>query len=69
MLAVSECIARAALERRESRGGHTREDYPRTDPEQAIFNVVIRRRGDEVTLVHEPKPAMPDDLRALLEAS
>ena len=68
MLAVSECIARAALERRESRGGHTREDYPQTDPDQAKFNVVIRKQGDEVTLSHEPKPAMPDELRELLEA-
>ncbi|HEV3364565.1 MAG TPA: fumarate reductase/succinate dehydrogenase flavoprotein subunit, partial [Acidimicrobiia bacterium] len=68
MLAVSECIARAALERRESRGGHTREDYPQADPEQAKFNVVIRRHGDEVTLIHEPKTPMPDELRELLEA-
>ena len=69
MLAVSECIARAAFERRESRGGHTREDYPRADPEQATFNVVVRQRGDEVTLSHEPKPPMPDELRQLLEAT
>jgi succinate dehydrogenase / fumarate reductase, flavoprotein subunit len=68
MLAVSECIARAALERRESRGGHTREDYPQTDPEQARFNVVIRKPGDELILAHEPKPPMPDELRELLEA-
>jgi len=69
MLAVSECIARAALERRESRGGHTREDYPRTDPEQASFNVVVRQQGDELILTRPPKPPLPDDLRALLEAS
>jgi succinate dehydrogenase / fumarate reductase flavoprotein subunit len=69
MLAVSECIARAALERRESRGGHTREDYPQTDPEQATFNVVARQRGDEVTLSHEPKPPMPEELRALVETT
>jgi succinate dehydrogenase flavoprotein subunit len=68
MLTVSECIARAALERRESRGGHTREDYPQADPEQATFNVVIRQRGDEVSLAHEPKTPMPDELRELLEA-
>jgi succinate dehydrogenase / fumarate reductase flavoprotein subunit len=33
MLAMSECVARAALERTESRGGHTRDDYPVMDPE------------------------------------
>jgi succinate dehydrogenase / fumarate reductase flavoprotein subunit len=69
MLAVSECIARAALERRESRGGHTREDYPKTDPEQAKFNVVARQQGEDVALVREPRPPMPDELRSLLEAS
>jgi succinate dehydrogenase flavoprotein subunit len=68
MLAVSECIARAALERRESRGGHTREDFPQADPEQAKFNVVARLRGDELTLAHEGKTPMPDELRELLEA-
>ena len=68
MLTVSECIARAALERRESRGGHTREDYPQADPEQATFNVVVRQRGGEVTLTHQPKPPLPDELRELLEA-
>jgi succinate dehydrogenase / fumarate reductase flavoprotein subunit len=68
MLAVSECIARAALERRESRGGHTREDYPQADPDQATFNVVLRQQGDDVTLNHEPKSPLPDELRELLEA-
>jgi succinate dehydrogenase / fumarate reductase flavoprotein subunit len=68
MLAVSECIARAALERRESRGGHTRDDYPQTDPEFGKVNVVLRQHDREVTLNVEPLPALPDDLRQLLEA-
>jgi succinate dehydrogenase / fumarate reductase flavoprotein subunit len=69
MLAVSECIARAALERRESRGGHTRDDYPGTDPELGQVNLVARREGDELTLAAESRPPMPDDLRELLEAT
>ena len=40
MLRVSECIARAALEREESRGGHTRDDFPGPDPEWGRINVV-----------------------------
>ena len=35
LLTVSECVALAAIERRESRGGHTRDDYPKPDPELA----------------------------------
>jgi succinate dehydrogenase / fumarate reductase flavoprotein subunit len=69
MLAVSECIARAALERRESRGGHTRDDYPGTDPEFAKLNVRVRQAPDEAGLAidHLPLPEMPEDLSALFE--
>ena len=67
MLTVSECIARAALERTESRGGHTREDHPKPDPQLATVNVVVRQRGDELSITREPLPVMPDDLRALFE--
>jgi len=68
MLAVSEAIARAALERRESRGGHTRDDFPATDPEFATVNVRVRRADDgALALDHLPLPEMPDDLRALFE--
>jgi succinate dehydrogenase / fumarate reductase flavoprotein subunit len=48
MLLVSECIARAALERTESRGGHTREDCPGMDREWRRVNLVCRlRQGDD----------------------
>jgi len=69
MLAVSECITRAALERRESRGGHTRDDYPTTDPEFARVNVRVRRNGDGdgVVVDQVTRPEMPADLQALFE--
>jgi succinate dehydrogenase / fumarate reductase flavoprotein subunit len=69
MLAVSECIARAALERRESRGGHTRDDFPTTDPEFAKVNVRVRQGpdGDGLAIDHLPLPEMPEDLKALFE--
>ena len=40
MLVVSECVAKAALEREESRGGHTRDDYPAMEPEWRKVNLV-----------------------------
>jgi len=67
MLRVSECIAMAALERKESRGGHTRNDYPLTDPEWGKINVVLREEDGKVTLYHQPLPPMPPELAALLE--
>jgi len=65
MVLVSECIARAALDRTESRGGHTRDDYPTADPEWGRLNIVLRSDGDEVTLVRQPVPVMPDELKEL----
>jgi succinate dehydrogenase / fumarate reductase flavoprotein subunit len=67
MLTVSECITRAALERTESRGGHTRDDHPKPDPELAKVNVVVRQRGDDLSITREPLLQMPDDLQALFE--
>ncbi|MCI0687280.1 MAG: fumarate reductase/succinate dehydrogenase flavoprotein subunit [Sporichthyaceae bacterium] len=67
MLRVSECIAMAALERKESRGGHTRNDYPMADPEWAKVNIVLREDDDQITLYHQPLPAMPPELASLFE--
>ena len=47
MLVVSECTAKAALEREESRGGHTREDFPKMDPEWRRVNLVCSLDGDD----------------------
>jgi succinate dehydrogenase flavoprotein subunit len=67
LLAVSGAIALAALERKESRGGHTRDDYPKPDPHFAKVNVVVRMRDGQLTVTQEPLPAMPSDLGTLFE--
>ena len=69
MLLVSECIAKAALEREESRGGHTREDHPGFDEEWGTKNIVlsINSTGDGVDLATQPLPVMPDELAAFFE--
>jgi succinate dehydrogenase / fumarate reductase flavoprotein subunit len=68
LLTVSEAIARSALERKESRGGHFRDDYPDKDPVYATFNFVTRKGPDgEMQLVREPIPPMPEHLKAVIE--
>jgi succinate dehydrogenase / fumarate reductase flavoprotein subunit len=68
LLTVSEAITRAASTRKESRGGHTRDDFPNPDPEWARLNVVVRLgSGGEMQVTTEPLPQMPAELQALLE--
>ncbi len=68
LLAVSECVARAALERRESRGGHTRNDHPKPDPEEfGAVNIRITQHVDGIAVDRVPLAQMPDDLKALFE--
>ena len=71
MLVVSECIAKAALEREESRGGHTRDDFPKTSPEWGTRNLVVRldEQGTGVTLQEQPLPEMPADLKKYFEGA
>jgi succinate dehydrogenase / fumarate reductase, flavoprotein subunit len=67
LLTVSEAVTRAAIERRESRGGHFRDDYPAKDPAYAAFNVVLRRGADGAMQVERrPIPAMPEELKAII---
>ena len=68
LLRVAECIARAALERQESRGGHTRDDYPATEPAWGKLNVVCRESGDGVVVHTQELAEMPAELRVLFEA-
>ena len=67
LLSFAEAATIAAIERKESRGGHTRDDYPATDPKFAKTNIVIRRKNGDLTASQEPLPEMPDELRILLE--
>jgi succinate dehydrogenase / fumarate reductase flavoprotein subunit len=67
LLTVAECCATAALERTESRGGHTRDDHPYTDDQWGTVNVVLRRPGDALQLAREPLPQMPAELKALFQ--
>jgi succinate dehydrogenase / fumarate reductase flavoprotein subunit len=68
MLLVSECIARAALERQESRGGHTRDDFPGPDETWGSKNIVIRLDPDgNIVLTEQPLPEMPDELKTFFQ--
>ena len=67
MLIVSECTAKAALEREESRGGHTREDFPKMEPKWRRVNLVCSLDADDVKLTHQPVPTMTAELIDLFD--
>ncbi|MCC6427828.1 MAG: fumarate reductase/succinate dehydrogenase flavoprotein subunit [Phycisphaerales bacterium] len=68
LLCVSEAVARCALDRRESRGGHFREDYPEKSKEFANHNTVVRKNADgSMQLRREAIPAMREDLKQVVE--
>jgi succinate dehydrogenase / fumarate reductase, flavoprotein subunit len=72
MLLVSDGVAQAALERHESRGGHTREDYPEMSPTWRKVNLILSLPGDSEErpqMVHQPLSPMRVDLLELFDVS
>jgi len=67
LLAVSEAITRSALERRESRGGHFREDHPDKRQEFSTINVMVKQAGGAMQVSRVPIPPMPPELQHAIE--
>ena len=68
LLPVSEAIARSAIERKESRGGHFREDYPEKSPEFGNVTIMVKRGPDGTMQVSRiPIPPLPDYLKHVIE--
>ncbi|HUJ05151.1 MAG TPA: fumarate reductase/succinate dehydrogenase flavoprotein subunit [Streptosporangiaceae bacterium] len=70
IMLIAECVAHAALERQESRGGHTRDDYPGMSPEWRKVNLICSLDDEQrIVLARQPMPPMRADLLALFDRS
>ena len=68
LLTVSQAVAMCALDRKESRGGHFRDDYPEKSKEYAKHNTFIRKGSSgEMVLSREPIAEMPGELKTIVE--
>jgi succinate dehydrogenase / fumarate reductase flavoprotein subunit len=68
LLTVSEAITRSAIERKESRGGHFRDDFPNKDAADGKMSVIVRKAADgSMQVRREPIPEMPEHLQQVVE--
>jgi len=67
MLLVSEAVAKSAMEREESRGGHTRDDFPTMDPTWRSIHVITSWDGSKVSTERQTLPPMPKELAELFD--
>jgi succinate dehydrogenase / fumarate reductase flavoprotein subunit len=68
LLTVAEAIARAALERKESRGAHFRDDFDKKEPEWGKVNLVLKKGADgSMQISRQPVPEIPAELKKIIE--
>ena len=67
MITVAEAIARSAKERKESRGGHFREDFPEKSEVFGKMNISIRKGSGKMDVTHIPKAKIREDLQQIID--